>query len=406
MSSGVMPGSWDNESPSTTKTHEDYERDIEARKGTAQRDLKEFHHSREIFNILSSSGESHVFSLQPCRKDLTPAEVRQVRYPFSVSNYTPLFANTNLKSMITMLLQKLMNPWMEDCDDDAHAFLTHAKRHIADGDRFERILRKYSDLMNGLNFPETDEDIVTSVILRYLHVRVFQSVLYDAIPRSVQAIAFIENHMRASVEPKRDHFTVRTWTAEAYNTLLSCPQFKPVRQRTANDMAVQLSDILRIFSQEDNLHNCYQDLIDVVVYPAIRLYEKLQVSTNHLYLDINSLPTSVGGERHPKPKLADSLMRLDCKNVLQNRKGFNLRKLDPPPSEEDLYHSLHSVCTVVPALYVRQAKQGDTLKNPIVIRKQQVLVAWSSGEQRRAYQDNGRRTLISHLFALKSSEDN
>src|SRR6478736_6205865 len=46
-----------------------------------------------------------------------------------------------------------------------------------------------------------------------------------------------------------DHFTVRTWTAEAYNTLLSCPRFKPVRQRQAKEMAVQLSDILGIFSQ-------------------------------------------------------------------------------------------------------------------------------------------------------------
>ncbi|KAF5247946.1 hypothetical protein FANTH_6227 [Fusarium anthophilum] len=238
MSSGVMPGSWDTEIPSTTKTHEDYERDIEARKGTTQRDLKEFHHSKEIFNIPSSSGEvqpqslqktepspttekvgslgsladsktesfthhfntapeetpqlclvedilqglselnenkgiadekankftkkvmnmghrlsshmalaskvqklaeenrvlreqlndtqSHIFRLQPYRKDLTPAEVRQ--------DYDALI------EQIQDWVQKLMNPWMEDCDDDAHAFLIHAKRRIADADRFKRII--------------------------------------------------------------------------------------------------------------------------------------------------------------------------------------------------------------------------------------------------------------------------
>ncbi|KAI7766165.1 hypothetical protein LZL87_001278 [Fusarium oxysporum] len=314
-----MPGSWDAESPSTTRTHEYYERDIETRKGTAQHALKKFHH----------------------------------------------------------WVQKPMNPWLEDCDDDTHAFLTHAKRRIADANRFKSVLEKYPDLMNGLNFPETDEDIVTSVIMRYLHARIFQPVLYDVIPRSVQTISFIENHMRASVEPKRgmykqpwrpvcvkfetvntshcaDHFTVRTWTAEAYNTLLSCPQSKPVRQRQAKEMAVQLSDILGIFFQGENLHNCYQDLISVVVYPAIRLYEKLQISTNHFYLDMNPFTNSFGGELHPTPRFIHSLMRLDCKNVLQNRKGFNLQKLDPPPSDEDLYHKLHDVCTVIPALYMRQ----------------------------------------------------
>ncbi|KAI1010839.1 hypothetical protein LB503_005187 [Fusarium chuoi] len=101
-------------------------------------------------------------------------------------------------------VQKLMKTWLEDCDDDAHDFLTHAKRRILDANRLTRFLRKYPDLMNDLNFPATDEDIVTSVIMRHLHVKVFQSILYDAIPHSVQTINFIENHMRAaSVEPNR-----------------------------------------------------------------------------------------------------------------------------------------------------------------------------------------------------------
>ncbi|KLP01733.1 uncharacterized protein Y057_583 [Fusarium fujikuroi] len=257
MSSGVMPSSWDAGSLNTTKTHEHYERDIEVRNSPSQHTLEEFHHSREIFNILSSSGEaepqllrttepcsttekagslgshydsktvsfihhsntapeetpqlrlvegllqrlsvptennqiaekrqtglrrktvysetlndaqSHIFSLQTYRKDLTP-EVAQ--------DYDALI------EQIQDRVQKLMKAWLEDCDDDAHAFLTHAKRHILDADRLARFLKKYPDLIDGLNFPETDEDIVTSVIMRHLHVRVFQSFLYDAIPHSI-----------------------------------------------------------------------------------------------------------------------------------------------------------------------------------------------------------------------------
>jgi hypothetical protein len=68
---------------------------------------------------------------------------------------------------------------------------------------------------------------------------------------------------------------VRTWTAEAYNTLLSCPQFRQVREKRADEMIVELSNILEVFSKGEDPHSCYQDLIDLAVYPAIKLYEKL-----------------------------------------------------------------------------------------------------------------------------------
>ncbi|KAF5969889.1 hypothetical protein FBULB1_9944 [Fusarium bulbicola] len=165
MSSGVMPGSWDTESPSTTKTHEDYERDIEARKGTTQQEtpqfclvedilqgLSELNENKEIAEEKTNKFTKKVMNMEqrlsshmalaskvqklaeenrspalPYRKDLTPAEFRQ--------DYDALI------EQIQDWVQKLMNPWMEDCDDDAHAFLIHAKRRIADADRFERTLR-------------------------------------------------------------------------------------------------------------------------------------------------------------------------------------------------------------------------------------------------------------------------
>ncbi|KAF4424472.1 hypothetical protein FACUT_10326 [Fusarium acutatum] len=314
-----MPGSWGAESPSTTKTHEDHERDIEAEKENPQlrlvedilQRLSELNEKREIAEEKANRLTKKVINMEHrlsyhmalaskakelAEENLVLREQLDDAQSHIFSRYKIRFPDYDaLIEQIQDWVQKLMNPWLEDCDDDARAFLTHAKRRIVDADRFKRILRKYPDLMNGLDFPEADEDIIISVILRYLHVRAFQSLLYDAIPRSVQTISFIENHMRASVEPKRD---------------------------------------------------------------------------------VNSLPASVGGELHPMPRLTDSLMRLDCKNVLQNRKGFNLRKLYPPPSEEDLYHNLHSVCTVVPALGMRHVGQGNALKSPIVIRKQQILVAW------------------------------
>jgi chromosome segregation ATPase len=77
MSPGIMPGSWEDESPiePIVKTHEYYERDIETRKGTAQHVLMEFDHSGEVANFLSNSGEAQPQSLRKTEQSLTTEEV-------------------------------------------------------------------------------------------------------------------------------------------------------------------------------------------------------------------------------------------------------------------------------------------------------------------------------------------
>ncbi|KAF9762170.1 hypothetical protein IL306_003547 [Fusarium sp. DS 682] len=363
---------------------------VERHRETLASELRELVKENHVLREQLNDAQSHIFSLQPYRKDCTPEEIGQ--------EYDALVGQ------VQDWVQKFMSQWM-DCDDGLDVLLSHAKKRKTDVNRFKSVLGRYPDLIYGSNFPETDEDIITSVVMRYLHDNIFQPVLYGGIPRYVHTITNIENLMRASVEPKRDLFTVRTWTAEAYNALLSCGQIRSFRQRRAMGMAQELGDILNVFTREEQFPNFFEHLFDLVIYPAMMLYEKLQISTNHFYLDIDSFIVKTEGGLKTTLNFVDSLRSLDCKNVLQNRKGFNMEKLDPPPSRQELCHLLHNVCSVVPALCMRQIGQGDTIKDPIVVRKQQVLVAWGSEEKRRAYQDDGDRTLISHLYAFSSSEE-
>ncbi|KAF4339986.1 hypothetical protein FBEOM_6070 [Fusarium beomiforme] len=362
---------------------------VERQRDMLSSEFQELVEENHVLREQLSDTRSHIFSLQPYRKDCTPEEIGQ--------EYDALV------EQVQDWVQKLMSQWM-DGGDDVDAFLNHAKKCKADVSSFKSVLDQYPDLIHGFNFPETDEDIITSVIMRYLHDKIFQSVLYGFAPRSVQTITSIENLMHVSVKPKRDLFTVRTWVAEAYDALLSSTQLRSFRQKRAVGMSEELTDILNIFIGEEQYPNLFQDLFDLVIYPAMRLYEKLQVSTNHYYLDIDHFIVKVYEELNTTPSFVASLTNLDCKNILQNRKGFNVEKLDPPPSKQELCCRLHNVCSVVPALYVRQIGQKDTIKDPIVVRKQQILVAWGSGEKQRVYQDNGDRSLISQLYALNSSE--
>ncbi|KAG8669584.1 hypothetical protein FPOAC2_08918 [Fusarium poae] len=336
-----------------------------------------------------NDAQSHIFSLQPYRKELTTEDVGQ--------EYDALV------EQVQDWVQKFMATWLDDHQEGADALLSNVKRRAVDATRFKHLLYQYPDLIHGASFPETDEDIITSVIMRYLHDHIFQTVLYGTIARYVEVISFIEKEMQMSVEPKRDLFSVRTWTAEAYNALLSSPQFKAVRNERREAMTRELANILKIFFKKDHFNWFCQNTCQRVVVPAMKLYEKLQISTNHFYLDINSFIVRAGSELTTSTDFIDTLENLDCKNVLQNRKTFNVGKLDPPPSKKELYHRLHNVCTVVPALYMRQIGQRDAIKDPIVVRKQQMLVAWGPEEKRNAYQNNGDRTLVSHLYGLKST---
>ena len=94
-----------------------------------------------------------------------------------------------------------MGQWLDDRGIDG--LLGNAKKRPVDAKRFKQILYQYPDLVHGSSFPETDEDIITSVIMRYLHDNIFQTVLYGSIGRYVEVISFIENEMQMSVEPKR-----------------------------------------------------------------------------------------------------------------------------------------------------------------------------------------------------------
>ncbi|KAM0561717.1 hypothetical protein ACHAPJ_002886 [Fusarium lateritium] len=334
-----------------------------------------------------NDAQSHIFSLQPYRKALTPEEVGQ--------------EYDTLVEQVQDWVQKFMNPWLEDHNEGVDALLASIKKRGAEANKFKLVLQQYPDLVHGCWFPETDEDILTSLIMRFLHDNVFQTVLYGTAGHYIETISFIENQMQASVEPKRDLFSVRTWTAEAYNAILSSRQFKPVREERRVQMTKELAGMLRIFFDKDKFQWFCENLSSRVVWPAMKLYEKMQISTDHFYTDINPYIVWSGRELSTSTEFIDSIKKLDCKNVLKNRKAFNVERIDPTPSKKELYHHLLNVCTVAPALYMRQIGQRDAIKDPIVVRKQQMLVAWGTEEKRRAYVQSADRTLVSHLHASK-----
>lgn len=317
-----------------------------------------------------------------------------------------------------------MDPILDD-DDKMDSVLAASKKRPADVQKLKRYLHSQGDLVYGSMFPETDVDILIAVVMRFLQDHIFQKILYGAVPETVEVISFLEGQMQTNVEPKRgklpptkyvgrladykfaDLFALRTWRAEALNAVICSPDYARSRHGRIRELTTEVASLFKVFRREKEWNKLCVACQDGIIKPAVTLHEKLMTSTHHFYLDLN--PYILWNSRQEleiSPEFLDDLPTLRCENILQNRKPFNVTKLDPPPSKEQLYKDLNNVATIVPALYMRQVGKGDVIKEPTVVRMQQVLVAWGPEEKREKFLANGQRTLIHHLcFGRRDREE-
>ncbi|KAK3343598.1 hypothetical protein B0T25DRAFT_462734 [Lasiosphaeria hispida] len=329
---------------------------------------------------------SHIFSLQPYRQDLTPEEKQDY---------------DDLVTGITDWVTKLAEPVLDD-PSKMEEILSSAKKRPAE----IRVIRNYmvhnGDLVNGCMFPETDIDIFIAIVTRFLHDNVFQRNLFGVLPGIVEFLSFLEASMQNNVEPKRDLFALRTWRAEAFNAIICSEEYQTARVSRVKELTLELSAMFKIFrnTKDKERKSCYF-CQESVIKPAVTLQEKLLTSTHHFYLDLNPyIIWNMRQELEISPEFLANLPKLQCENILQNRKPFNIAKLDPRPAKNQLDRDLTNVLTVVPALYMRQIGKGDAIKEPTVVRKQQVLVAWGDDKKREKFAANSERTLVNRLYYL------
>ncbi len=153
---------------------------------------------------------SHIFSLQPYRKDVTPKEVGQVSklirpvtrwlVPEVADDSTQEF--DDLVNGITDWVTNFMDPILDD-DDKMDTVLTAARKRPADLQKLKKYLHTQGDLIHGTMFPETDIDILIAVTMRFLQDHIFQKILFGAAPGIVEVLSSLEASMQNNVEPRR-----------------------------------------------------------------------------------------------------------------------------------------------------------------------------------------------------------
>ncbi|KXX73605.1 hypothetical protein MMYC01_209753 [Madurella mycetomatis] len=327
---------------------------------------------------------SHIFSLQPYRKDLTPEEVGQ--------EFDDLVNN------VTEWVTRFLEPILDD-DDKMDEALMLAIKKASEVERLRKYMHGQGDLVNACMYPDTDIDIFIALVMRFLQDNIFQKTLIGAVPSAVEVLSYIEGSMQTNVEPKRDLFALRTWRAETMNAIICSPDYQRARAIRIKELTMELASLFRVFKKDKDWTKLCYSCQEEFIRPAVALHEKFVTSTHHFYLDLNPYMIWSGRQSlETSPDFLDDLVNLRCENILQNRKPFNVAKLDPQPTKEQLRRELANVVTVVPALYMRQVGKGDVIREPAVVRMQQVLVAWGPPEKRERFIMKGDRTLMHRLY--------
>lgn len=336
---------------------------------------------------------SHIFSLQPYRREITPEEV--------ASDWELLFAG------VSDCVERLVGPTL-DSDALHKEVLQRARKHPTTWAGILKHMYQQPDLAQAAEYPDTDLDVLTAIVMRHLNEHVFQTTLYGARPAHVAAVAAIENAMATHVEPRRDQLAIRSWRAEALGALIADPNLYPT-ERAACEVALadELVALFRVFLPYHSEPGARRQaeahamLRDGCVRPAIDLHEKLLVSTHHFYTTLDGYYVQgtkrEGGGVVTSPDLYPSLDKLDCKNILQNRKTITRARIEADGSA-DPQRALRTVLALTPAVYMRQVGQRDMVKEPALVCRQQMLVAWGSQEKREDFIRGGEKTLLAHLF--------
>ncbi|OTA86923.1 hypothetical protein M434DRAFT_15688 [Hypoxylon sp. CO27-5] len=332
--------------------------------------------------------ESHIFSLLPYRQNLT-------RYD-AIKKYEDLIRGIN----------DFVSDWTDsllDSDKLQAESIQYAKSNPMAVGEFFNYLHKWKDLYGAtIQIRDIDQEILNAFILRYLWEHVFSTVLCNVADNVVNVLDGLENAMNESTDPKPDTFCIKSWRAQAYHAMIAHPETRKVLNGVQNKLSAHLVYLLGFIGREKNKAGFEESISTNIIDPALKLHEKFLTSTNdfHLEMDHSFRPgQKFNGE-------VAQLRGLHCVDVAKNYRNFIIDKLDPKPSVEDLRRNLHILCSTHPALIVTEVGPGRSLKEPVVICKEQMLVAWieHDGHQESILQqDHGLKSWLSKILSTLDS---
>ncbi|KAI1412016.1 hypothetical protein F5Y13DRAFT_180377 [Hypoxylon sp. FL1857] len=340
--------------------------------------------SRSMSERLARENESRIFSLLPYYQELTIYD--------AIQGYEGLIR----------AVENFVDHWIGSLlgnDKLQMESIQYAQSNQMAVSKFNKYLRKWEGLYGAtIKIRDIDHEILNGFILRYLLENVFSTVLCNAAADVVSTLDTLEYAMNKSTDPKPDTFCVKSWRAQAHHAMVAHPDIRKLRIEVQHDLSADLAYMLSFIGHGKNREAFENSISTNIIDPALRLHEKFLTSPNDFSLGMD--PTFRPGQRF-NGELAQ-LKGLRCVDIAKNHRNFVIDKLSPIPSEEDLRRNLQIIFSVRPALIVTKAGHGKSLKEPTIICKEQMLVAWIPQEGKEdsiLQQGYGLRSWLSKILS-------
>ncbi|KAI1121718.1 hypothetical protein F5Y10DRAFT_271793 [Nemania abortiva] len=297
--------------------------------------------------------------------------------------YRTGFTQENAKNGFEDLLQNI-ELWVEKWTDkliDNEGFrnewinsLHHFPRAVH---KFQQLLSCNQDLLSTIGYVDSDQDIMSACILRFVRQKIFGDMPCGIVSRRVELLQEVESTLPLCTAPKLDMSAISSWRAQAYHALFSRPEYSEAREKAIDAVTSELANILGFLCGSSKWSGFISSISSEIIEPSVRLDENFRRTNEEYYFETAPWgePGEEMGRSFPDGQLRELLGSLECFNAVKHNRKFLTDQLNPIPSAEEIRNRLHFISSLHPALKVRELR-GKNKKGSVTLVKEKVLVAW------------------------------
>ncbi|KAI0419788.1 hypothetical protein F5X98DRAFT_384058 [Xylaria grammica] len=249
--------------------------------------------------------------------------------------------------------EEYVNRWLSDMSSSKRVFL-----------QFQESLQSIPDLYQAVGYPDTDLEIFTAWLLRFIWGRVFG----DFTMKPTGVLTAIEALMPQCKEPRLDMAAIQDWRGQAYHAVFTDPEYPQVRQRAIDVFSAALAETLA-FIPEPSQKAAFTQSIPALFEPCFDIYEKCQRSDTNYYIDV-TYPT-----RQNVPDVVSRLFRKEVYCLSTKRHTiFTVDKLERQPTPVEVQQQLHIIFSIRPAFKMRDWKLTNGRER--ILQQERLFIAW------------------------------
>ncbi|RYP13981.1 hypothetical protein DL765_006647 [Monosporascus sp. GIB2] len=249
-------------------------------------------------------------------------------------------------------------------------FLRRAKADPALMEPFRAAIQRDQDIKNATAWPETDIEVLTTFISRFLQEELFQKPIYGV---RTQTVEFVESVAETMRKQNQEPLQIDRWVAESYYAMMANQETQDLRRTALTSMAKRLAGLIPFLASPNEKGELERALEEDLLGVAFELHEQILASSLRFRFEFESA-AEVGRRFRHSSEIKDIMEianRLDITNACSSGAKLDFKKLKPQPHVGQLRRWFMSICTVHPALVVSDLPAGTEASEEVHVVEQQ-----------------------------------